>query len=69
MFLVDAGSSLAVEGALYTPPSLVPYTFKMAATVEGYHGVKNITSDKLQLSVKKDPGGKLAKVCRTLVEN
>ncbi|XP_052814966.1 von Willebrand factor A domain-containing protein 5A-like isoform X2 [Mya arenaria] len=58
----DAGSSsVAAEGADYVPPSSVPYNFKMTVTIEGYHGIKAVSSDKISLDVKLESGGKLAR--------
>ncbi|XP_052777461.1 von Willebrand factor A domain-containing protein 5A-like [Mya arenaria] len=56
----EAGSSVAAEGAEYVPPKSVPYNFKMTVTIEGYHGIKAVSSDKISLDVKLESGGKLA---------
>ncbi|XP_052281441.1 von Willebrand factor A domain-containing protein 5A-like isoform X2 [Dreissena polymorpha] len=58
----DAGGSVAAEGATYVPPCAVPYKFKLMASVEGYHKIKAVTSDKLSLKVEMEREEKLAKV-------
>ncbi|XP_052237802.1 von Willebrand factor A domain-containing protein 5A-like [Dreissena polymorpha] len=58
----DAGGSITAEGATYIPPCAVPYKFKFMASVEGYHKIKAVTSDKLSLKVEMEREEKLAKV-------
>ncbi|WAQ96447.1 VMA5A-like protein, partial [Mya arenaria] len=58
----DGRVSVAAEGAEYVPPKSVPYNFKMTVTIEGYHGIKAVSSDKISLDVKLESGGKLAQV-------
>ncbi|WAQ96448.1 VWA5A-like protein [Mya arenaria] len=61
-FCPEAGSSVAAEGADYVPPKSVTYNFKMIVTIEGYHMIKAVSSDKISLDVKLESGGKLAQV-------
>ncbi|WAQ96449.1 VMA5A-like protein [Mya arenaria] len=56
----EAGSSVAAEGADYVPPKSVPYNFKMTVTIEGYHGIKAVSSDKISLDVKGSTEGRHA---------
>ncbi|XP_053392399.1 von Willebrand factor A domain-containing protein 5A-like isoform X2 [Mercenaria mercenaria] len=58
----DVGGLTAAEGATYVPPSKVPYEFSMTATVEGYHKVTSVTSDRVKLDVKYEDNNKVAKV-------
>ncbi|XP_052281439.1 von Willebrand factor A domain-containing protein 5A-like isoform X2 [Dreissena polymorpha] len=58
----DAGGSVAAEGSTYVQPCAMPYKFKLMASVEGYHKIKAVTSDKLSLKVEMEREEKLAKV-------